>query len=41
MLTAWSAETVDASIEPMPPDSTCTRGPSWPRMIGRPTPVPK
>ena len=41
MLTAWSALTVEASIEPMPPDSTCTRGPSWPRMIGRPTPVPK
>ncbi len=41
MLVAWSALTVEASMLPMPLDSTATRGPSWPRMIGRPTPGPK
>ena len=41
MLTAWSTLTVDTSPEPRPSLSTCTRAPSRPRMIGRPTPGPK
>ncbi len=41
MLVAWSALTVDASMLPTPLATTATRGPSCPRMIGRPTPGPK
>src|SRR5690606_3093737 len=40
-VTAWSALTVDTSPEPRPSLSTCTRAPSMPRTIGRPTPGPK
>ena len=40
-LTAWSALTVDTSSVASPPERICTRGPSWPRMIGRLTPTPK
>src|SRR5690606_4062345 len=41
MLTAWSTLTVETSPEPSPSLSTCTRAPSKPRTIGRPTPGPK
>src|SRR5690606_27649493 len=40
MVTAWSTLTVDTSPEASPSLSTCTRAPSMPRMIGRPTPGP-
>ena len=39
--TPWSWLTVDTSWLPRPPDSTATRGPSMPRITGRPTPLPK
>ena len=33
--TAWSGDTEEASIRPMPLVSTCTRGPLSPRITGR------
>ena len=41
MVGAWSWLTVETSWLDSPPSSTATRGPSMPRMIGRPTPGPK
>ena len=39
--TAWSGDTEEASIRPMPLVSTCTRGPLSPRITGRLAPGAK
>ena len=41
MVTAWSAEVLDASIEPIPSISTRTRSPWKPRSTGREAPGAK
>ena len=40
-MTAWSGLTLEASCTALPPLSTCTRGPSMPRITGRLAPAPK